>query len=256
MKCLQHVAIQRFYPPMNSALARDDHVCVLTNYLPCSCVVVLAGVAGTAFSVSRHGATALVGVSDGAVLSIAIVGEYDDKPGQGYWFVDTARFVEPQRTSTVNIEGKSSTGAALSTCAYSTANANGATAKGPWDHIAGVETAKDFTRTGSTDTASFTVRYPSPAQYNLTVSCEYEDGEKALLETVSARTRERTHARPCIFLSSLCPRALDLLKEIAYQQLLFTYSNPFALLLSLAHFPVWLRNRSCRATTCGASCGT
>jgi hypothetical protein len=241
---------------MNSALALDDHVCVLTNYLPCPCVVVLAGVAGTAFSVSRHGATALVGVSNGAVLSIAIVGEYDDKPGQGYWFVDTARFVEPQRTSTVNIEGKSSTGAALSTCAYSTANANGATAEGPWDHIAGVETAKDFTRTGSTDTASFTVRYPSPAQYNLTVSCEYEDGEKALLETVSAHMRERTHARPCIFLSSLCPRALDLFNEIAYQQLLYTYSNPSALLLSLAHFPVWLRNRSCRATTCVASCGT
>lgn len=146
--------------------------------------LVLAGVAGTMFSVPRRGAAALVGASDSAVMSINIVSEYEDKPGQGYWFVDATRFVEPQRTSTVNIAGTSSTGAALSTCAYTTANANGASAEGgPWDHITGVETAKDFARTGTTDTASFTVRYPSPAQYKLTVSCEYEDGEKALLET-------------------------------------------------------------------------
>jgi hypothetical protein len=149
-----------------------------------------------------------VGVSNGAVLRIAIVGEYDDKPGQGYWFVDAARFVEPQRTSTVNIEGNSSTGAALSTCAYSTANANGATAEGPWDHIAGVETAKEFTRTGNTDTASFTVRYPSPAQYKLTLSCEYEDGEKAVLETVRSHTRARTHARARIFFVFPLPKRL------------------------------------------------
>lgn len=162
-------------------------------------VVVLAGVAGTVFSVPRHGATSLVGASDSAVLSIDIVSEYEDKPGQGYWFVDTTRFVEPQRTSTVNIAGTSSTGAALSTCAYTTANAKGAFAEGPWDHITGVETSKDFVRTGTTDTASFTVRYPSPAQYKLTVSCEYEDGEKALLETVSAHAHTRAHMRVRVF---------------------------------------------------------
>jgi len=152
------------------------------------CSVVFVGVAGTVvFSNPLRSATSLSGVSDGAVLSIDIEGEYSEKPGQGYWFVDPTRFVEPQRTSTIKLVGQSSTGAALSTCSYATEHVQGASAEsGPWDSITEVEAASEFSRSGVTDTASFTVRYPSPAQYKLAVSCEFEDGEKAKLETVRA----------------------------------------------------------------------
>ena len=143
------------------------------------------GVAGTIFSNPSRSETSLSDVSNSAVLSIVIEGEYDDRPGQGYWFVDPTRFVEPQRTSTIKIMGQSSTGAALSTCSYATAHVNGARAESvPWDSIMGVESVSEFSRSGVTDTASFTVRYPSPAQYKLALSCEFKDGEKAKLETV------------------------------------------------------------------------
>ena len=143
------------------------------------------GVAGTIFSNPSRSETSLSDVSNSAVLSIDIEGEYSDRPGQGYWFVDPTHFVEPQRTSTIKIMGQSSTGAALSTCSYATAHVNGARAEsGPWDSITRVESVSEFSRSGVTDTASFTVRYPSPAQYKLALSCEFKDGEKAKLETV------------------------------------------------------------------------
>lgn len=147
--------------------------------------VLLASVAGVAYSIPARSATSFAGVGDKPELSVTIIGEYDDKPGEGYWFIDPNRFVEPQRTSTLKITGKSSKGAAISTCSYDTSSANGGSVEeSPWDAIPGVVLGKDFSRVGTTDTASFTVRYPSPMQYKLAVGCEYEDGEKALLETV------------------------------------------------------------------------
>jgi hypothetical protein len=133
-------------------------------------------------------------------------GEYTDTPGLGYPFLNEARFVEPYRAAAFEVSGSGVTG-----CAWAATYSSGS---GPWEDFMGVEQATTFakrgtisaaatTTTSSTDDAvaagtglAFSVTFPAPGTYQISLTCSFEDGtSSSLVEEVRFQTDPR-HRNP------------------------------------------------------------